>query len=232
MNGSCEYGNGAKQMGKCIIIGGMYRGEEPDFLKKEKGDLLLCADSGYLKAVQYGMEPDLVIGDFDSMDLSELGDVARLVLPVKKDDTDMHICIKKGREAGYSEFRIGGGLNGRLDHTVANIQCLAELAESGGQGWLVDSCNRVSVLASGAYSFSAVPGRYLSLFAFTETVQGLSLRGTEWELENAELRQTYPVGCSNWFREDRFTLSFSGGLLLIGFCGDRPCAKMPSTDRI
>ena len=54
-------------MSKCIIIGSIYHGEEMEFLKKEPGDLLLCADAGLEKALQYGFRPDLVIGDFDSM---------------------------------------------------------------------------------------------------------------------------------------------------------------------
>ena len=39
-------------------------------------------------------------------------------------------------------------------------------------------------------------------------------------LNDAELTQTYPLGCSNWFKEDRFNLSFRKGLLVVAFCGD------------
>lgn len=208
-------------MSHCIIIAGMYRGEEKDgFLKKQPGDLLLCADSGYAAAVRYGMEPDLTLGDFDSMDEKETGSSLRIRFPVKKDDTDLRLCMKEGWKRGYREFRIGGGLGGRFDHTLANLQCLAECASLGGQGWLVDSQNRVTVLSPGEYVYPSMPGRYLSLFAFSETVDGITLQGTEWELQDAQIRQTYPIGCSNWFRDPSFTLRFTRGLLVLAFCGD------------
>ena len=207
-------------MSKCIIIGSIYHGEEMEFLKKEPGDLLLCADAGLEKALQYGFRPDLVIGDFDSMPEPHETDIPLRVLPVKKDDTDTAVCIQAGREKGYREFRIGGGLGGRFDHSLANLQCLADCAGKGEQGWLVDQTNRLTVLGPGSYVFEKMAHRKVSLFAFTERVQGITLRGTEWELEDAELTQTYPLGCSNWFKEEHFRLSFRSGLLVLAFCGD------------
>ena len=207
-------------MSKCIIIGSIYQGEERDFLEKKPGDLLLCADAGLEKALEHGFSPDLVIGDFDSMPEPKHLSIPVQVLPVKKDDTDTALCIRAGRERGYSEFRIGGGLGGRFDHTLANLQCLADCAARGEQAWLVDRNNRLTVLRAGDYSFERMENRKVSLFAFTERVEGITLRGTEWELNDAELTQTYPLGCSNWFKEDRFSLSFRKGLLVVAFCGD------------
>lgn len=207
-------------MGKCIILGPMYEGEERSFLAKEPGDLLLCADAGLKKAEKYGLVPDLVVGDFDSMPQPPSSGPPVLVLPVKKDDTDTAVCIKIGREKGYREFRIAGGMGGRFDHTLANLQCLADCASRGEQGWLVDGKNYVTVLHPGEYSFSRMEHRMLSLFAFTERVEGITLKGTEWELEKADLLQTIPLGCSNWFQSDRITLAFCRGLLVVTMSRD------------
>ncbi len=199
----------------------MYHGEEPSFLKREEGDILLCADRGAQRALEYGMKPDLVIGDFDSMPLFALADsIPVRVLPEKKDDTDMLACIREGRKRGYREFRIGGGMGGRIDHTIANIQCLADCARRGERAWLCDEQNLLTVLYPDEYIFDAVPGRKLSLFAFGGNVTGMKLKGTEWELDNAELSGYYPVGCSNWFKDSKISLSFASGLLIIAFCKD------------
>ena len=45
-------------------------------------------------------------------------------VPVEKDDTDTLLCLKYGMELGYREFLMIGGIGGRLDHTMANIQTL------------------------------------------------------------------------------------------------------------
>ena len=207
-------------MAKCIILGAMYAGEEPAFLAREEGDCLICADAGFRGAKRYGMRPDLVIGDFDSMPRSEAEGERVIQLPVMKDDTDTLVCLREGRKRGYREFRIGGGLGGRMDHTLANIQCAADCAVRGESAWLVDACNRVTVLAPGAYRIPAMQGRKLSLLAFTGKVAGLSVRGTQWELSGAVLEQTYPLGCSNWFCAPAADISFSEGLLCVMLCAD------------
>ena len=111
-------------MGKCIIIAPLYQGEEQAWLTPEAGDLLLCADGGYDAAVRFGLRPDLVIGDFDSMPRDHVEDCPVMQLPVHKDDTDMVVCLKEARKRGYRSFRIAGCLGGRLDHTIANLQTL------------------------------------------------------------------------------------------------------------
>ena len=54
-------------MPRCIIFCGRPV-EETDLLglRREAGDLVVGADSGYLTARRLGFPPDLILGDFDS----------------------------------------------------------------------------------------------------------------------------------------------------------------------
>ena len=36
--------------------------------KISEGAFIICADSGYDKALQAGIKPDLILGDFDSLE--------------------------------------------------------------------------------------------------------------------------------------------------------------------
>ena len=202
-------------MGKCIIIAPLYAGEEQAWLSKEPDDLLICADGGYAAAVRYGLTPDLTIGDFDSMPENSVRG-AKIVLPVHKDDTDMIVCMNEGRKRGYSEFRIAGCLGGRLDHTLANMQVLIDAAHRGERVWMCDGQNRVTALAPGEYAIAGgeLPGWKLSLLAATEHVRGLTVTGTEWELDNADLSQRYPLGVSNEVRGD-VIIRFTEGILFL-----------------
>lgn len=202
-------------MSRCIIIAPLYAGEEQAWLRRQPGDLVLCADGGYDAAVRYGIVPDLVIGDFDSMPESHVQGCEKRVLPVHKDDTDMVVCLEEGRRRGYREFVIAGALGGRLDHTLANVQCLIDCALRGEYAWLCDARNRITALTPGQYTFAdEQPGSKLSLLAATEQVRGITLRGTEWELTDAELTQRYPLGVSNEVRGE-VSLSFKSGVLLL-----------------
>lgn len=92
--------------GNCYIIGA---GERINILPApEQGDLLIAADGGYAWLKEKGLEPDLVVGDFDSM--AEPAGVAHLVrLPKEKDDTDTMAAVRLGQERGYRRFHIFGG---------------------------------------------------------------------------------------------------------------------------
>ena len=206
-------------MPRCIIIAPLYRGEEKEWLRPGPGDMTICADAGYRAALIHGFRPDLTVGDFDSLqgDAAD-GDVIRL--PVHKDDTDMVVCLREGRNRGYREFILAGCLGGRFDHTIACLQCAADCATRGESVWMCDTQNRVTLLAPGTYRFGRVEGRRISLLAYSETVSGITLRGTLWELRDATLRNTYPLGCSNEWAAEEATLSFAEGLLIVCFSRD------------
>lgn len=207
-------------MPRCIIIAPLYQGEEREWLEPQLGDLTICADAGYKAALVHGLKPDLTIGDFDSMQGDSAdGEVIRL--PVHKDDTDMVVCLREGRQRGYREFILAGCLGGRFDHTLACLQCAADGAERSEQVWLCDAQNRVTVLAPGRYTLPQMEERRLSLLAFTPEVKGVCVRGTLWELNDAVLTSRYPLGCSNEWTADAAELSFTEGLMVVCFSRDR-----------
>lgn len=201
-------------MGKCIIIATLYRGEEKAWLTPAEGDLLLCADGGYAAAIAAGLQPDLTIGDFDSMPRSRAAGQI-MTLPTHKDDTDLLACLKEGRKRGYRSFRLAGCIGGRLDHTLAAVGCLADCALRGEEAWMADAGTRMTVLAPGGYTLHPLGARKLSLLAFTEEVTGVCLSGTEWPLEGAVLESRFPLGISNEFRAGEAQLSFERGLLMV-----------------
>ncbi|MBR4082243.1 MAG: thiamine diphosphokinase [Clostridia bacterium] len=207
-------------MGKCVIIAPLYEGEEAEWLRVGSGDLTLCADGGYDAAVRHGIVPDMVIGDFDSMPADYVKECPQLILPVHKDDTDMAVCLREARERGYREFRIAGCLGGRLDHTIANLQCLYDCALRGETAWMADRWNRVTVLLPGAYTLDALPGRKLSLLAYTPEVTGVTLKGAEWTLEDATLTSRVPLGVSNEPVDPHPFLSFTSGALILCWSRD------------
>ena len=207
-----------EKMKKCIVICALYEGEPIDI---RKDDFVICADKGFERALAAGIHPDAVIGDFDSSRLTPSdvpADTLLTVLPWEKDDTDLGAAIKVGREKGYAHFEVYGALGGRLDHTMAAIQLSADCAKKGESMRLISPDNTAEVLMPGSYTLPKEEGCYLSLFAYTPKVKGVTLRGTHWELENAVLDYTFPVGCSNQWEVDAAQLSFAEGMLLVMRC--------------
>jgi len=217
-------------MARCIIIAPLYEGEEKEWLTPQEGDWLICADGGWDAAVAHDLAPSLVVGDFDSMPRSHVRDAEVIMLPVHKDDTDMVVCLRRGRERGYREFILAGCIGGRFDHAISNLQCLADCALRGESAWMCDGQNRVTVLAPGEYELENIPGRKLSLLAYTDEVKGVCLTGTLWPLQDAALSSRYPLGCSNEITGDKARLTFESGLLMVMYTRDR-LAKKPDDQR-
>lgn len=202
-------------MARCIIVLPLYKGEALEQVAPGEGDLLLCADGGYARALEAGLKPDGVIGDFDSMPRSRVQGCPVLTLPTHKDDTDTGRCMAEGRDRGYREFLIAGGIGGRLDHTLANIQLLYDAALRGERAVLLGGLNEMQVLLPGSYRLPRREGRHLSLLAYSEEVSGVTVRGVEYPLENYTLTSRFPLGVSNEWTEAEAELSFTQGALMV-----------------
>lgn len=207
---------------RCVIFTARCEGDLRAAYAPEPGDRILCADGGWKLARELGVQPELVIGDFDSLEAPESGAVERH--PVMKDDTDTMLCIKHGLRAGCERFWIVGGFGGRFDHTMANIQSLAYAASRGASAGMADGFCRVYVLKDGAMTLARRPGK-LSLFALGGRCRGVTLRGALYPLEDAELVSDFPLGVSNEYAADEAEISVAEGMLLIVQTGDREVSQ-------
>lgn len=179
-------------------------------------DFVIAADAGLCYLEQCGIAADLVIGDFDS--LKNLpAHPNTMALNPEKDDTDMLAAVREGIKAGYSVFHIYCGTGGRIDHTIANLQVLAYLAQNGMQGFLFDKDSVMTAITNQKITFDKIPSGYISVFSYTEKSEGVYLQGLKYELNNATLTNTFPLGVSNEFVGKESSISVSDGTLLIVF---------------
>ena len=211
-------------LNRCIIITSYQSALLKDSCEFRAGDFILCADGGYSHARKAGIVPHAVIGDFDSTDYKTIeDDLARSSLSecrvirvaAEKDDTDTLICLKYGIDQGYEEFFILGGLGGRLDHTVANLQTMCYAVEQGKTIWFLDGKNRATLREPGRLTIEAIKDYKISLFAFGETCEGVSISGVKYPLRNHLLKNDFPLGVSNEFLEKNAEISHTEGKLLI-----------------
>lgn len=214
-------------MGKCILIGAgdLTMGE----LSVANDDYVIAVDGGLSYCSILNVEPDLILGDFDSVSEQEKLAVEQLKqtvpekicqLPVCKDDTDMLAAIKKGLELGYTDFRIYAATGGRFDHTLANIQCLLYLKNHCAVGYLVDGMGMVLVLQNESVHFRKELEGTMSLFALTGEAKGVNIRGMKYPLENAVITNDFPIGISNEFIGEAAEVSVEDGELvcMISYC--------------
>ena len=195
----------------CYIFGAMPIDSFDFIINKE--DIVIAADSGIINTQKFNIKPDYIIGDFDSLGYTPT-DSNTIVHPVEKDDTDTMLAAKFGLEKGYKKFRIFGGIGGRLDHTYANIQTASYVAENGGNAIFYGSNENLTVLKNNQITFDKENKGNISIFALEES-QNVNIKGTYYELNNANLSIDFPLGTSNKFNNNKATISVENGKLLI-----------------
>jgi len=178
----------------------------------DSSDYLLAADGGLTHLQKLGLQPNGIIGDFDS--LGYIPENAQ-VFPVEKDDTDSMLAVRKGLELGYRNFEVYGALDGpRLDHTVANLQTLAFLASRGARGHLIGLDYMATALSAGVHRFPAGAKGILSLFCLGPDARGVTLEGLHYPLENGTLTAHFPLGVSNHFTDKPARVTLGSGTLI------------------
>lgn len=196
----------------CYLFGaGEYFAPPPDM---PPGSLVIAVDGGYSFLVSHGVKPDLVVGDFDSLGVPP-EDAVVITLPVQKDETDMAYALRVGFSQGYRVFHLFGGTGGRLDHTLANVQCMAGLAKQGASGFLHEREGVITALYNGCATFPEGCEGTLSVFAHSDVAKGVCETGLEYALDQATLCNTEPQGISNTFTGEPASISVASGTLML-----------------
>ena len=182
------------------------------------GDFVIAADAGYRTCRQVGIVPDLLLGDFDSMDQpADFANVERS--PVEKDDTDTMLAVRTGLARGCTEFYIYGGTGGkRLDHTLANLQTLLFLRRRGARGWLYGDDFVWTVIENESLTVEKiVEWGLFSAFCLGDRAEGVDEVGFQYPLSGAVLTPEFPVGVSNHIMESTASITVRRGVLAIGW---------------
>jgi thiamine pyrophosphokinase len=157
----------------------------------------------------------LVIGDFDSLQGPLPDGIQTVTLPKEKDETDMCAALRAGMRRGYYTFHIYGGLGGRIDHSLANIQCIADIANSGARGYLFGNDTVITAISNSNISFAKASSGTISVFSHTDTSEGVYETGMKYALFNATLQNGFPKGISNEFTDEAASISVRSGTLII-----------------
>ena len=205
-----------------LLVGGPIENYPEGLLEKRGQDeLWVGADKGAVRLCEAGIKPLLSIGDFDSSTNREryLVDVmSREVMTSvpEKDDTDTESAVQTAAELGAEEIHIVGGTGSRLDHMLANVYLLGLLREEGISAYLVDAHNRVQVIDQRTVIKRETQyGKYVSLLPFMGAVEGITLKGMKYPLEDYILDHCHSIGISNEITGEQAEIEFRTGRLIV-----------------
>ena len=180
-------------------------------------ELFIAVDGAALKAVKLGTLPDIISGDFDSLDLG----AARLALPnaeflptPDQYKTDLEKAFNIALERGASAITIAGAAGGRIDHTLGNFSLLLRWREElpDFPVIVVEDDSEVRAV-TGEIMLTTEPGDAVSLLSYDGKAQ-VSISGVRWPLADYLL----PLGVGGLLNEavaPEVKITASGGSILV-----------------
>lgn len=191
------------------------------FLKKHPYDYMIAADRGmeFLKAA--GICPDEIVGDFDSAESEALSyfsekDVSVRRFKPQKDSTDMEIAMITALERGSTSIVVLGATGTRIDHVLGSIRNLSIPLKAGVECCLMDAHNRIRMIQHPIEIKKEEQfGKYVSLLACGGPVEGLTLEGFFYPLDQYLLEADSALGISNEITGEVGKITLRSGRLLV-----------------
>lgn len=207
-----------------IITGGEVEiTSSKQYIGKNKYSKIIAVDGGLKMAGELGIEPDIIIGDFDTVDAKLLdeykvagSEIIRLN-PVK-DDTDTDAAYKFARKYKPEVIDVFGGVGSRFDHSMSNIFLLKWAMEDHIDMRIITEYCRIRVISGRTVlRRNDVYGKYVSLMQFDGAAYGVTLEGLKYTVRNFDFdtRKTHRLGISNEFECDTAVIDVKEGCLLL-----------------
>lgn len=192
--------------------------------------MLIAADGGLAHCLAWGMPPDLLIGDLDSVPPAAVDAMRQrggLVQdhPRRKQANDLELALQAVLTAGHERAVVLAGVGGRWDQSLASFLLMAHEQFASLQVELADDRQWASLLRPGpGLTLPGAAGDTVSLLALTPTADGVTTAGLEYPLNKEQLILGSSRGISNTIVSLPSTVEVERGLVLclLGRAGDIP----------
>ena len=206
-------------MPRCLIFA---NGTLPDIDSARRilrtDDFILCADGGTRHALTLGLNPNVIIGDLDSLtfDLQPLISAGTQVFnfPRDKNETDLELALNYAVENGYREIVIMTALGDRLDQTLGNLSLLTNSQYSMLDIRLDDGVEEAFFCRDQA-QIEGSRGDIVSLIPWGGEVTGVRTEGLKWPLADETLFPFKTRGISNEMLGEVARVQIQSGLLMV-----------------
>lgn len=181
----------------------------PELAQFEK---IFCTDGAYLYLKENGIKPDVVSGDFDSINVTEIEQGIEIIETPDQNFTDFEKALNLIASYQYKEVFIYGSSGMEHDHFLGNLSSGLKFK---------DKLNLVFFDDYSFYFFAEnqtiledYMDRIISLYPFP-MAEGITTDGLKFSLFNEDLDMTKRVGIRNLAVSNKVSISFKNGNLLV-----------------
>lgn len=170
-----------------ILANGLFPQDKQIIDILRKSERLICCDGAIAKLLNVCIEPDIIIGDLDSISSKLKDKYSDILIQIPDENTnDLTKAVNYCIEMGVSSITIVGATGNREDHTLGNIALLA------------DYMNRIDVKMISDFGtfipfkkstiFESFIGQQVSIFSLTPQVN-ITTSGLKYPLKRQPLHR-------------------------------------------
>ena len=196
-------------------VGLVLNGDIPS--KIEDDDFIVCSDGGYDRLKEIGVEPDILLGDMDS--IKEKPDRDIIYYPPEKDATDGELALDYCLTKDPDTIHFYGVFGGRPDHVEGNY-CLMYKAFLKGINVVALSKEYTMYLADKPITLENVKGKTLSVVPLLDKVHVTNEEGLQYPMDDLTITKNSSRGISNVCLEDKITINIFKGVAMIFVIND------------
>jgi thiamine pyrophosphokinase len=195
-----------------ILANGSFPGTPHGLDLLKNAGVIICCDGAADKLLAFGMEPQAIIGDLDSIsDRTREKYASILVQSGDQESNDLTKAVRYCVEQGYPSVSILGATGLREDHTLGNISLMLEYAPHI-EVRIISDYGIFFLVRSGEV-IQSEPGEMISIFSIDRRTT-VSSTGLKYPLDNLPLSHWYTASL-NEATGKSFSLLFDSELPLI-----------------
>lgn len=208
----------------CLIItgGNIKESFALPYLEEHSFNCRIAVDRGLDFFYQMNIRPDYLIGDFDSANAMaveyyrNMDGVEVVQLTPEKDDTDTEHAIHEAIRLGATSITILGATGKRMDHFLGAVSLLGIGLDAGVEIQIVDEYNRIRMIRDSlVIEREKQYGKYVSLIPFSSEVEGVTLSGMKYPLEDWTMGGFNALGISNEIVDSFARIQIKKGYLIV-----------------
>ena len=173
---------------------------------------IYCADGGANHAYSLGTIPRLILGDLDSISKKVIDYYENLGVnfekfPTSKDFTDGELILERVTSK-YEEVLILGGMGGRTDHFLTNLNLLEKY-----KNIIYEDENEVIFWVKNEMNIKGKKGKTISFLPLTQ-IKGLTLEGFAYDIDRVNIPRSSSICMSNIINNENVLIKYSSGSVI------------------
>lgn len=203
------------QFGKTVILAaGGFPSHRVPLEILNGAERILCCDSSVVSLLEYGIEPEAIVGDLDSLPKSVRDRFPEKIVHVaEQNDNDLAKTFRYAVSNGWKDIVILGATGKREDHTLGNISWLAEFVREVPEIAMVTDYGVFRVFLPPFATMTTEPGTQISIFSFAPD-DPVSATGLKYDVTRLKLPFWY-TATLNEATGSAVTFSFKKSPLVV-----------------